>query len=620
MTRQVATLELQAHIEQLKKDLDAAEREFEQSVKGMQADADTLDFDAAKAEARELGQELDKALDGGGGGGGGTGGGGKLGRISNGLGKVTKGFGVASAAVTTFVVAFRTTREVIDGLKEISGGLLDVDKAAQNALGSVIEIFSPAVRNEAEAQAITIRALNQAGIEYENTVEGIAAGQRELERRWRESAGEANRYQGFLEKLNEAQAGISTEDLIEDLDELVFVFGEAEKRGDDLLNGPLGPEFSKQVLAAGEALAKMRAGLSETASDEDRARIEELSAQFLELQNRAKVAAASQQELSESTREVAETAREATEETEKATFAYAEFQEALESGGKAVGQAYREARQEIAQTIQAIESQPRETPEARDAQRTVEGLEKQKAELEGLQETQALTLDQSTRLLDLDGEIADAKQNLADTIQEQAQATANAADRTDLFNAAQEASNRVVDEARSQIAQLRNTYEGLGDKALEEADRIVDAFEAQDAVYRTSGTQLDNLNAQLQNQFDQARRAAEAQQRAADAAKKLGDESATAAEKGQGAGEVFDESGKKVSDFGDSAQDAADSAENLADEVKRAGEETRKLDEGDQIERYAKGWKQANEDVTEHIALLDQVNEKLAQTNALLGA
>ena len=604
---QQAVLELIADLKKFKGGLDEGEREVKDSVSQMQREADSLNFDKAEESAKGAGDEIKKAFGGEGDDGG------ILGEFGKGLGKVERGLVVATAAVGAFKVAFDTTRSVIDTLEEMSDGLIDVDGWAQTALGSLIQLFLPEHRDAAEAQANAIRLLNQQGIEFIPTAEGILAAQQKLEERFKTGVAQTDRYRDILKQLNEEQAGTTTEKLVQEIDDLVFAFEKATENGDDLINGPLGPEFRKRVLEASDAIQKMEASLDETASPEDLAKLEELKKKFIDLQNAARLAAAGQQEAAKATKEVAET-------SEEATKSLGDLFEIQQQGANAIEEAYRSARQEIAQTIAEIQKGAENSPEARDAERNLEGLEGERDQLQQLQDTQALTLEQSNRLLEIDGLISGAKKELTQTIREQTEAQTTAAEKQDLYNTAQRATNRLVQEARTQIASLRDQYGGLGDEALEEAEAIVQAFEGQDDVYKSTEASLANLNAQLQNQFDKARRSAEQQQRAADAAKDLGDSQEGAAAKSREAGKVFDEEGNVIADFGKKTQEAGDSAGDLADEVDRAAQNTKKLGEGTEIERYVAGWGEANDEVLLHTELLEQVRVKWGEINALMGA
>lgn len=506
---------------------------------------------------------------------------GRFSRITAVLGPMARAFGAAGAAAGTFFAVFRQTRGVIRDLEELAG--IDIDGFTQRVITGIGEATRLFDTNRLSAQDLENqwRFLAERGIEVERTAEGIAKGFDELQRRQDDAATAAQRYRDFLGELIDAQAKSSPKELSQEVEDLAVAFREAEERGDDLLNGPLGEAFRDRVSSAQDAIRRFDAEIRSSLSGEDLERYEKFRAEVLNLDAAVEKQAESQKKVAQQQDRIRESGDELasdvlprlTEETDK----NAEASERAAEASKAYAAAQREQ-------LAAAQEQ------AGAADTEVERLERQRSEIENvvaLGDAQDATMEQIAAASQVKGELFQIERQLEQAIKDQQQAT------SDLEQA--------------------------------QADSNVTREEAIEIAERMYGVELDGLgnivrgNQAAERSADGARRGAEEQGRAAQQLARDGAAGADAL------GSMADESqrfAEGTSDFESGANRRRDSVEGIADATESALDNAEQLVEtmaavNEEVDKFNGSLQRSVELLTEIGSVLDEIASKSAQVAEL---
>lgn len=443
-------------------------------------------------------------------------------------------------------------------LQKISSGALDVVKAKLTE--ALLEPFRRLLLVQEEVLSSIPGIGDTLATNTRLTLESIAVA---IENAQEKGAEGAKKLQEGLDRAEVAGAELLTE--------ITELSGEAEKAGE-----AAGAAFDRAAEGE-ERLSLGAAGILRgvTTLEQLRQKAADLAEAYEHLSQKQGVTIGETNQLAEEAKELVQEfenmGAEAPEDIQKIADAFVLVGEDLEKLEKQV----EDFRESITDTLDDIKKGFEDAARAQEllekskaekqAVENVEALEDEKESLEELQTSQGLSLEQSERLFEIEGELAGARAEAKRQLDGQILSTEELARK-------QAEQNRILDAAKDLFNQAENAAEGLrekygdvGDTAAQRVDDLIQGLELQrDAFGLTEqdlenfGNQLDNV---LQGAVDQAKAAAEA------------------AEQNKGLAEGARDAGKAAGDLADKTGKAADALKEAGDEGESTAEKFESLEE-----------------------------------------
>ena len=474
----------------------------------------------------------------------------QLDKIGVGLRKVGKGLGAVAAAAGTFFASFRGTRRVIEGLKTIG---IDVDGLVKRFLNlvkageAVDTVLSKIAGREhlegTEDLAASIRILNERGVEFENTAEGIRAAIRGLTEEQRTLNERVANSDEAFSGLVASVSGFTADEFVAEMNSIVGAMEAARRRGDDLINGPLGPVFQDRLGKASEALRLFGDDLR--ADSENVEAFDEAAKAFGNAAKQIDQLSAVEEhhaQILEQEAEAAKVLKEEIEElSEKAEALKALQAELIKLGDEAVAQAGR-AKEALEEAFGDPEQ--KETQAFADRERQLDDLKRKLEEVKEAGSEAFLAdpaaLEQERQLIDeirvLEGQRVAQFEEVAQSAEDASRRQADA----------QQAVTDVVEGSRAAVQGLSERFPQLDESSKRVLEGIISNFELELTVTENAAAATDDFAQRFQSALGDAQTKAETAfglmekgaESAADAQERLKDETEGVGEQTERAAEA----------------------------------------------------------------------------------